>query len=140
MQWTALTGVVLSRWELRCRRQGFPDAFADESRFCDIWNFGGRTPKPLGFFAIFRFDRASRQLPRSSEGADASRRLFDGADTTGEIRFTSVWFQRKQSGVFCSPLVCRVLGDHRKRQSERRATRSGIYRTKRSSLVRKRQY
>ena len=32
----------------------------------------------------------------SSEGAGASRRLFDGADTTGEIRFTSVRLQRKQ--------------------------------------------
>jgi hypothetical protein len=32
----------------------------------------------------------------SSEGAGASRRLFDGADTTGEIRFTSVRPRRKQ--------------------------------------------
>ena len=28
----------------------------------------GRTPKTLGFFEIFGFDRASRQLRRTSEG------------------------------------------------------------------------
>ena len=50
----------------------------------------GTHPKNHRVFAIFGFDRASRQLRRSSEGAGAARRLFDGADTTGEIRFTSV--------------------------------------------------
>ena len=59
----------------------------------EIW---GRTPKTLGFFAIFGVDHALRQLRRSSEGAGAARRLFDGADTIGEIRFTSVRPRRKQ--------------------------------------------
>ena len=33
-------------------------------------------PKTLGFFAIFRFDRAARQLRRSSEGAGVSAATF----------------------------------------------------------------
>ena len=33
----------------------------------------------------------------SSGGEGEARRLFDGADTTGEIRFTSVRPQRKQN-------------------------------------------
>ena len=41
----------------------------------DLENRKGRTPKHLGFFVIFGFGQASRQLRRSSEGADASRRL-----------------------------------------------------------------
>ena len=45
---------------------------------------------------IFGFCEASRQLLHSSEGAGAARRLFDGADTTQEIRFTSVRPRRKQ--------------------------------------------
>ena len=45
---------------------------------------------------IFGLCQAACQLRHSSEGAGAARRLFDGADTTGEIRFTSDWFQRKQ--------------------------------------------
>jgi hypothetical protein len=40
-----------------------------------MYEFAGTTPKTLGVFAIFGFDRASRQLRRTSEGADASRRL-----------------------------------------------------------------
>ena len=37
-----------------------------------------------------------------------------------------------KSGVSCSPLVCRVRGTVENVFSERRATRSGIYRAKRS--------
>ena len=70
---------------------------------------------------IFGFGQASRQLRRSSEWAGASRRLFDGADTTGEIRFTSVWFQRKQkrsdygSGVRGIRFRNRLIDDRRDR-------------------------
>jgi hypothetical protein len=39
------------------------------------WKLVG-TPKTLGFFAIFGFDRATRQLRRSSEGAGASAAAF----------------------------------------------------------------
>jgi hypothetical protein len=56
----------------------------------------GTDPKNLRVFVIFRFSQTSRQVRRLSEGAGAARRLFDGADTTGEIRFTSVSRRRKQ--------------------------------------------
>ena len=79
------------------------------------WKSWGRAPKPLGFFAIFAFDRASRQLRRSSEGAGASRRLFDGADTTGEIRFTSVRLQRKQKRRILFTFGMSCPRDRRKR-------------------------
>ena len=55
----------------------------------------GHTPKILGVFAIFGFDRALRQLRCSSEGAGVARRLFDGADTTGEILLTSTTLRLK---------------------------------------------
>ena len=78
-------------------------------------NRDGQTPKPLGFFVIFGFNLASRQLRRSSKGAGAARRLFDGADTTGEIRFTSVWFQRKQKRRILFTFGMSCPRDHRKR-------------------------
>ena len=87
------------------------------------------TPKTLGFFAIFGFDRALRQLRCSSEGAGAARRLFDGADTTGEIRFTSVRPRRKQKRRILFTFGMSCPRDHRKRQSERSPARSGIYYT-----------
>jgi hypothetical protein len=37
---------------------------------------GGRTPKTLGFFAVFGFNRSTRQLRRSSEGAGFKRGDF----------------------------------------------------------------
>ena len=77
------------------------------------------------------FSRDSRQLRCSSEGAGAARRLFDGADTTGEISFTSVRPRRKQNRRILFTFGMSCPGDHRKRQSERRAARSGIYRAKR---------
>ena len=94
---------------------GYPDengnfVLTEEGR-----KFWGRTPKTLGFFTIFGFDRASRQLRRSSEGAGASRRLFDGADTTGEIRFTSVRLQRKQKRRILFTFGMSCPRDHRKR-------------------------
>ena len=67
---------------------------------------------------IFDFNLASRQL-RCGEGAGAARRLFDGADTTGEIRFTSVWFRRKQKRRILFTFGMSCPRDHRKRQSER---------------------
>ena len=73
---------------------------------------------------IFGFGRATRQLRRSSEGVGASRRLFDGADTTGEIRFTSVRTQRKQKRCILFTFGMSCPRDHRKRQSERSPTRA----------------
>ena len=81
-------------------------------------------PKTLGFFAIFAFDGSARQLRRTSEGAGASRRLFDGADTTGEIRFTSVMPQRKQKRRILFTFGMSCPRDHRKRQSERSPARA----------------
>ena len=109
---------------------GYPDengnfVLTEEGR-----KFWGRTPKTLGFFAIFGFCEASRQLRRSSEGAGASRRLFDGADTTGEIRFTSVRPRRKQKRRILFTFGMSCPRDHRKRQSERSPARS-----RRSSLT-----
>ena len=60
------------------------------------WKLAGTHLKNLRIFLDFGFNRSTRQLRRTSEGAGASRRLFDGADTTGEIRFTAVRPQRKQ--------------------------------------------
>jgi hypothetical protein len=91
----------------------------------------GTHPKTLGFSRFLGFGLASRQLRRSSEGAGASRRLFDGADTTGEIRFTSVRPRRKQKRRILFTFGMSCPRDHRKRQSERSPARSGIYRTKR---------
>ncbi|MBO7206470.1 MAG: hypothetical protein J6W10_02535, partial [Kiritimatiellae bacterium] len=72
-------------------------------------NSRGRTPKTLGFFVIFGFNLASRQLRRSSEGA--------GAATFGVVRIRLARFALprlglggSKSGVSCSPLVCRVRG------------------------------
>jgi hypothetical protein len=61
-----------------------------------MYELAGTDPENLRVSRFLGFSRDSRQLRRSSEGAGAARRLFDGADTTGEIRFTSVWFRRKQ--------------------------------------------
>ena len=63
------------------------------------------TPKTLGISAIFAFGWAVRQLRRSSEGAGAARRLFDGADTTGEIRFTSVRLRLKAKTAYFVHLI-----------------------------------
>ena len=84
----------------------------------------GRTPKTLGISRFSAFDGSTRQLRRTSEGAGAARRLFDGADTTGEIRFTSVWFQRKQKRRILFTFGMSCPRDHRKRQSERSPARS----------------
>jgi hypothetical protein len=93
----------------------------------------GTHPKTLGFSRFLGFGLASRQLRRSSEGAGASRRLFDGADTTGEIRFTSVRPRRKQKRRILFTFGMSCPRDHRKRQSERSPARSGIYRAKREA-------
>ena len=45
---------------------------------------------------IFGFNLASRQLRRRVKGRGRRGDFRGGADTTGEVRFTSVWFQRKQ--------------------------------------------
>ena len=103
------------------------------------WKFWGQAPKTLGFFVIFDFNLASRQL-RRGEGAGAARRLFDGADTTGEIRFTSVRPRRKQKRCILFTFGMSCPRDHLKRQSERIPARSGIYRAKRSSPARNHQY
>ena len=84
----------------------------------------GTDPKNLRVFVIFGFNRATRQLWLSSEGAGAARRLFDGADTTGEICFTSVWFQRKQMRRILFTFGMSCPRDHRKRQSERSPARA----------------
>ena len=63
---------------------------AQESIAVLVFGNFGDTPKTLGFSRFFGFNRSTRRLWRSSEGAGAARRLFDGADTTGEISFTSV--------------------------------------------------
>ena len=78
-------------------------------------NSRGRIPKTLGFSRFFSFSHASRQLRRLSEGAGASRRLFDGADTTGEIRFTSVRPRREQKRRILFTFGMSCPRDHRKR-------------------------
>ena len=82
---------------------------------------------------IFGLCQAACQLRHSSEGAGAARRLFDGADTTGEIRFTSVRPRRKQKRRILFTFGMSCPRDHRKRQSERSPARSGIYHAKREA-------
>ena len=69
----------------------------------------------LGLSVIFGFTHVLRQLRRSSEGAGAARRLFDGVDTTGEIRFTSVRPLRKQKRRILFTFGMSCPRDHRKR-------------------------
>ena len=71
---------------------------------------GGRAPKPLGFFAIFRFSQTSRRLRRRAKGR--GRR---GDFSMVRIRLARFALPRlglggSKSGVSCSPLVCRVRG------------------------------
>ena len=59
---------------------GYPDengnfVLTEEGR-----KFWGRSPKTLGFFAIFGFCEASRQVRRSSEGAGAATFRWCGYD------------------------------------------------------------
>ena len=82
-------------------------------------NSRGTDPKNHRILVIFGFNLASRLLRRTSEGAGAARRLFDGADTTGEIRFTSVRPRRKQKRRILFTFGMSCPRDHRKRQSER---------------------
>ena len=83
----------------------------------DLENREGRTPKTLVFSHFLAFDGSSRQLRRTSEGADAARRLFDGS--AQEIYFTSVRLQRKQKRRILFTFGMSCPRDHRKRQSER---------------------
>ena len=93
----------------------------------------GTDPKNLRVFRDFRLWSGFAAVAAWSEGAGAARRLFDGADTTGEIRFTSVRPRRKQKRRILFTFGMSCPRDHRKRQSERSPTRSGIYRATRSS-------
>ena len=96
----------------------------------------GTDPKNLRVLVIFGLQSVFAAVAASSEGAGAARRLFDGADTTGEIRFTSVRPRRKQKRRILFTFGMSCPRDHRKRQSERSPARSGIYRAKRSYPLR----
>ena len=66
---------------------------------------------------------------RGSCGAQAKGRMRRGDFSMVRIRLARFalprfGFSGSKSGVSCSPLVCRVLGDHRKRQSERSPARA----------------
>ena len=83
----------------------------------------GTDPKNLRVFRDFRLLMGLR----GSCGAQAKGRgrrgdFRGGADTTGEIRFTSVWFQRKQKRCILFTFGMSCPRDHRKRQSERART------------------
>ena len=63
----------------------------------------GTDPENIRNFSDFPFGWAVRQLRRSSEGA--ARRLFDGTDTTGESRFTSVRLRLKAKSAYFVHLI-----------------------------------
>ena len=90
----------------------------------DLKNREGRTPKPLGFFAIFRFSQTSRQLRRTSEGAGVSAATFRWCGAAGGIYFTSIRLQRKQKRRILFTFGMSCPRDHRKRQSERSPARA----------------
>ena len=85
----------------------------------------GTDPKNLRVFRDFRLLMGLR----GSCGAQAKGRVRRGDFSMVRIRLVRFALPRlglggSKSGVFCSPLVCRVLGDRRKRQSERSPARS----------------
>ena len=78
--------------------------------------FGDKTPKTLGFSVIFGFCEASAAVAALKRRGGCKR----GGFLMVRIRLArfalpQLGYSGSKSGVFCSPLVCRVLGDHRKR-------------------------
>ena len=85
----------------------------------------GTDPKNLRVFSDFWLLRGFC----GSCGAQVKGRVRRGDFSMVRIRLARFALSRlglggSKSGVFCSPLVCRVLGDHRKRQSERSPARA----------------
>lgn len=77
----------------------------------------------------FNHWHAVRQVFVFATALEAKGRMRRGDFSMVRIRLKRFALPRlglggSKSGVFCSPLVCRVLGDHRKRQSERSPARS----------------
>jgi hypothetical protein len=69
--------IRLDRIDVPEKKQAFGEKA--KQHLSEMGNFRDGPPKTLAFFTIFGFGQASRQLRCSSEGAGASRRLFDGA-------------------------------------------------------------
>ena len=76
----------------------------------DCRKFWGRTPKTLGFFAIFGFDRSTRQLRRGAKGRGRRGDFSMVRIRLARFALPRFGFSESKSGVFCSPLVCRVRG------------------------------
>ena len=70
----------------------------------------GRTPKTLGFFAIFGFDRSTRQLRRGAKGRGRRGDFSMVRIRLARFALPRLGYSGSKSGAFCSPLVCRVRG------------------------------
>ena len=95
--------------------------------------FLGTGPKNLRVFAIFALRSGFAAVAALKRRGGCVAATFRWCGAAQEICFTSVRPRRKQKRRILFTFGMSCPRDHRKRQSERRATRSGIYRAKRSS-------